>query len=93
MTLEDKDLILLLDSIELALNKYKDMDRDTLFNYCIDRRLQATLLNYNEELEGNTSYLLRKCGWRVLKTLTRMQKDDDKEAIKKHLKKEKELEK
>ena len=79
MTLEDKDLILLLDSIELELNKYKDMDRDTL--------------NYNEELEDNTSYLLRRCGWRVLKTLTRMQKDDDKEAIKKHLKKEKELEK
>lgn len=62
MTSEDKELILLLDSIELELNKYKDMDRDTLFNYCIDRRLQATLLNYNEELEGNTSYLLRKCG-------------------------------
>ena len=50
MTSEDKELILLLDSIELDLNKYKDMDRDTLFNYCIDRRLQATLLNYNEKV-------------------------------------------
>lgn len=92
MTSEDKALILLLNSIELELNKYKDMDRNTLFNYCIDRRLQATLLNYNEELEDTTGFLLRKAGWRVLKALTRIQKNDDKDEIKKHLKKEKESE-
>ena len=89
---EDHSLKEILDEIEQELNRYKDVSRTELFNQCIDERLKAVLLQYNEEADVTSNYLIRRGSARVLKALTRMQKQDDKDVLESKKKKKNEEE-
>lgn len=82
----------ILDVISQELDRYKDISRVELFNQCIDSRLKAVLLRYNEATEATSNYLIRRGSARVLKTLTRMQKQEDKDVLEAQKKKKNEEE-
>lgn len=73
--------------IEVAadLDRYKDIPRDRLFTQCIDEKLKHTLKTYISDLDLTSDELMKKAGFRVMKALTKIQKNDDKNAIKEQI--------
>jgi hypothetical protein len=67
--------------IESELNAYKDLSKVEIFNTFINKRLAATLIKYNEQIDATSEYLLRQSSVRVLKALTKIKKVDDKDII------------
>lgn len=74
----DLDII---DEIEVELSRYKDLSKVEIFNECINNRLAATLVKYNEKIDSTSEYLLRQSSVRVLKALTKIKKVNDKDII------------
>lgn len=71
----------ILKQIEVELSTYKDLTKFEIFNACINKRLADALVNYNEQIDYTSEYLLRQSSVRVLKALTKMKKVDDKDII------------
>lgn len=74
-----------LRTIEVELSTYKDLSKVEIFNTCINNRLAATLLKYNEQIDSTSEYLLRQSSVRVLKALTKIKKVDDKDIINQYM--------
>ena len=74
--------------IEVAddLNRYKGVTRSHLFTKCVDEKLKNTLQIYINDLDLTSDDLMRKASVRVMKALTKIQKNDDKNAIKEQIK-------
>ena len=67
--------------IKKELNLYKDYARDEFFTYCINEKLKSTLRKYEIELNNSEAYLInRRCN-DVLKTITKIQKEQDKKDL------------
>lgn len=75
----------LLSNIEGELSQYKDLTKVEIFNICINNRLAATLVKYNEQIDSSSDYLLRQSSVRVLKALTKIKKNDDKDIINQYM--------
>lgn len=75
----------LLSNIEDELSQYKDLTKVEIFNVCINNRLAATLVKYNEQIDSSSEYLLRQSSVRVLKALTKIKKNDDKDIINQYM--------
>lgn len=69
-----------LDRISAQLDKY-DIPRTEIFNKCINDKLITNLRNYNLEIDSTSYFLAHQSSIRVMKALTKSQKEDDKEAI------------
>lgn len=67
--------------IEMELDKYADLSRAELLTYCIKEKLNSTLRKYNEEMQGKMDVLSRAGNIRVLKAISKIQKNNDKKAI------------
>lgn len=70
-----------LKRISEELSKYANLDHVELFHKCITYKLAVTLQNYNEEIDLNSDYLLRRSTARVLKALTTIQKRNDMDSL------------
>ena len=68
------------------LDRYKDITRARLFTRCVDNKLKNTLQNYISDLDLTSDELMRKASFRVMKAITKIQKNDDKNAIKEQIK-------
>ena len=71
-----------INHIKSELKKYDDMTPSELLSYCIDDKLQTTLKRYSDEIRWNTDYLLTRSSFKILKALTKIQKNADKEVLK-----------
>ena len=71
----------ILTDINTNLNKYADYRRPELFKQFIHERLTDTLKMYNHQLDVTSDFLLHQEGDRVLKALTKMKKQEDKDVI------------
>lgn len=74
-------LVPIIAQINADFNKYKKMSREQIFTSCVNYKLNQSLNKYNEDLEKDALFLEGKEGYRVLKTLVKIQKDRDKEII------------
>ncbi len=68
--------------IQRELKKYENLTPSELLSFCIDSKLQATLKRYSDEVRWNTDYLLTRSSFKILKALTKIQKNADKEVLK-----------
>ena len=55
------------------LDRYKYLNRDQLFTYCINEKLKATLVKYEKALNFSSETLLRNKISHVLKEITKQQ--------------------
>lgn len=69
-------------SIIENFKKYYKLSKDTIYTNCIDKKLNLTVLKYNNELALNSRYIEGRSDKKVLKALTKLQKNQDKEALK-----------
>lgn len=70
-----------LDELRNEMDKWLAYSRIEAYNVCINKRLAATLKNYSAKIDEASEYLLRQESFRVLKALTKIQKNKDKEVI------------
>lgn len=70
-----------LETIEKDLNACSNMKRQDLFKSCVNEKLKTTLDNYLHIIEVNSDYLLTRNSMKVLKALTKQQKQEDKKAL------------
>lgn len=82
----DKKLNDNLEAIKEEIYRYKEGSRVDFFNDCINRKLKATLIRYNEETDQLSSFLMEKASMRVLKAITKINKQADKEVIYENMK-------
>ena len=74
--------------IESELNQYYKIPRVEIFNICINKRLAATLRKYNAEIDATSEFLIKQESVRVLKALTKIKKNEDREVIKQNMEEE-----
>lgn len=86
---ENKSLKENLIDISNELNKYKNISRNSLFTTCINNKLKNTLRQYNLEIELTSKYLIEQNTVRVMKTITKVQKQNDLEALEEAIEKSK----
>lgn len=63
------------------LDRYKYLNRDQLFTYCINEKLKTTLANYEKTLDLSSETLLRNKVSHVLKEITKQQCKQEKNSI------------
>ena len=73
----------IIKSINDDLDKYKDLTHEQIFTTCIETKLRNTLLNYNYDIDLNSKFLLTRQAEKVLKAITKIQKEQDKEDLEK----------
>lgn len=71
--------------IESELNRYYKIPRVEVFNICINNRLASTLRRYNAEIDATSDFLIKQESVRVLKALTKIKKNEDREIIKQNM--------
>ena len=86
---ENKSLKENLTDISNELDKYKNISRSSLFTTCINNKLKNTLRQYNLEIELTSKYLIEQNTVRVMKTITKVQKENDLEALEQAIEKSK----
>ena len=69
------------EEINNLLDTYANISREDLFEDCIHKKLQTVLKEYCKELDWTSKYLVKQESMRVLKTLTRLQREEDKDVI------------
>ena len=69
-------------SIIEDFKKYYKISKDTIYTECIEKKLNLTVLKYNKELALNSRYIERRSDKKVLKALTKLQKNQDREVLK-----------
>lgn len=75
-----------LKKITEEMNKYSKMTQVELFNQSINKLLTQTLKKYNNNIDLLSEYILNKEGMRVLKAITKIQKNNDKKIIYENMK-------
>lgn len=75
-----------LKKIAEEMNKYSKMTQVELFNQSINKLLTQTLKKYNNNIDLLSEYVLNKEGMRVLKAITKIQKNNDKKIIYENMK-------
>lgn len=75
-----------LKKIAEEMNKYSKMTQVELFNQSINKLLTQTLKKYNNNIDLLSEYILNKEGMRVLKAITKIQKNNDKKIIYENMK-------
>lgn len=70
-----------LEKISEELSRYRDQSRQELFQNCISNKLKHTLDMYEADIQETTDFLYKAESARVLKTLVKIQKKSDKQAI------------
>lgn len=84
-----RDLKSNLDIIQKQIDECINLSRDEIFTAAVDSKLQKSLLRYYNEIRWNSDNILDlKDPRRILKTITRQQRQDDKEVILAKTKKE-----
>lgn len=68
------------------IDRYKDISRIDLINSCINKKLNLTLEEYQSDIDNTSEYLLKQNGTRVIKAITKIQKNNDKAVIESKLK-------
>ncbi len=80
-----KDFKTILSEIINELEVTKTFSRNSLLDSCINAKLRNTITTFNDELDLTTEYLLRRASEKVLKTITKVQKQKDKQELNKYL--------
>lgn len=80
-----KDFKTILSEIINDLEVTKTFSRTSLLDTCINAKLRNTITTFNDELDLTTEYLLRRASEKVLKTITKVQKQKDKQELNKYL--------
>ena len=62
--------------------KYYRVSKDTIYTDCIEKKLNLTVSKYNNELALNSRYITGRSDKKVLKALTKLQKNQDREILK-----------
>lgn len=75
-----------LAAIMAELKEYNTMTKTDIFNEAINSRLKDTLYKYNNNIDQLSDFLVKQEGMRVLKTITKIQKADDKKIIYENMK-------
>ena len=69
--------------IKEDLDKYKDLSRSEFYTKCINEKLKSALHTYQIDLQESEEYLIRRRSTDVLKAITKIQKEQDKEDLEK----------
>ena len=74
-----------LSKIINELETAKSFSKESLYEDCIRQKLKNTITTYNKEIDLTTEYLLQRAGEKVLKSLSKIQKQKDKEVLNQYL--------
>ncbi len=72
-----------INSIYLDMDKYSTYSHSELFTFFVQDKLQGTLLKYQMDIDKIEDYLLRREASAVLKRITQIQRDSDKQELNK----------
>ena len=73
-----------LPEISEEIVSYSNLSRSDIFNECLSNKLSANLSQYFSFLNLNSRHLSIKPNRRVLKAVTKLQKNSDKDYLKSH---------
>lgn len=74
-----------LSKIINELETSKSFSREYLYEDCIKQKLKNTITTYDKEVDLTTEYLLQRASEKVLKSLSKIQKQKDKEVLNQYL--------